>query len=270
MKHSLVGLVGMGLLTTACADGGSEVDRTPDEVVLTVTSEGGFMPVEFHLDRMPRYLVTGDRTLYHDGPVPMIYPGPLLPNVQVGTVDEETWSEIMTIIDHIGFADFEERIDSEGAEMIADASTDFVTYYDDTGAHRYGVYALGLADGTPSTDRILLENLIQLLDHAASSGQSHTYLPDRLQVAAGPSMTEPDPGFTTIEDWPLGTDFEDMDPWVAGWRCVVVDDDEAADLMAVFGAANQATLWDTGDDPVSIKARPLLPGEEPCRDPMST
>ncbi|CAN5882523.1 hypothetical protein BH23ACT5_BH23ACT5_18340 [soil metagenome] len=260
------------MVTTAC--GGDEASSAPDgdpgRVVLTVTSEGGFMPVEFHLDRMPRYLVTADRTLYYTGPIPMIYPGPLLPNIQVGTVDEATWSEIMTIIDDIGFSGFDERIDTDGAEMIADASTEFVTYYDDAGAHRYGAYALGLTSGPSSTDRVLLENMIQLLDQESVRGDSHAYVGEHLQVAAGLSMMEPEPGFSSVEPWPLDVSFDDMGEWLIGWRCTTVEGAEAADLFELFGSANHATLWDTGADQVSIKARPLLPGEEPCSDPMST
>ncbi len=267
MKAPLIGLVVAGLLTSCAGDGGGAMTTAPsnpDEVVLTVTSEGGFVPVEFNLERMPRFLLTAGGTLYYQGPVPMIFPGPLLPNVQVTSVDRATFDEIMGLVDELGLPDIDERIDDSGAEMVADASTEFITFYDEEGPHRLGIYALGMVEGGgASIDRILATEVVQLLDAASAAGESTEYRPDRLQVAAGPPL-----GFeeeaTSVEDWPLEVPYADMEAWGAGWSCVEVGGSAVEGLLETFGAATQATLWDTGDEEVSIRARPLLPGETAC------
>lgn len=252
-------------LAIACNDGdstGSTLPADPEAVVLTVTSEGGFVPVEFNLDRMPRYLVAADRTLYYQGPVPAIFPGPLLANVQVTTIDETTWAEIISLVEDLGLPDIDERIDNTGAEMIADATTEFITYNDDNGAHRLGIYALGLTEAPGSTDRVLAGEIVELLDAATATGESVSYQPERLQVAAGPGTAEA--GFSTVEPWPLDTTYADMAEWSIGWRCVTVEGPAVPGLVEVFNAANQATLWDTGTETLAIRARPLLPGEVGC------
>lgn len=256
-------------LMTAIACGGGGGDDTnqppsdPDAVVLTVTTEGGFIPVEFNLDRVPRFVLTADRTLYHQGPVPAIFPGPLLPNIQVSTLDEAAFDEVMLLVEELALPDIDEKIDDSGAEMIADAGTTFITYYDDNGAHRLGVYALEFSDGPSSTDRVLANELLQTLDSGALEGESRPYQPERLQVAAGPALRFDDvPG--SVEEWPLGVSFDEMDEWGMGWRCVEVTGEEAGELMGIFQDATQATRWDTGTEQLSIKARPLLPGETAC------
>src|SRR5690606_23412297 len=116
-------------------------------------SEGGFVPVEFNLDRMPRYQLMADSTLFFQGPVPEIYPGPLMPNIQKTKVGESVMDDVRALVDELGLADIDERIDDSGSELVADATTEFITYLDENGAHRLGVYALGLTEGTQSTDR---------------------------------------------------------------------------------------------------------------------
>lgn len=265
MKHALVLLTVVSVTFAAC-DGEQSAETTtpddPDAVVLTVTSEGGFVPVEFNLDRMPRHVLTADRSLYNQGPTTEEFPGPILPNVQVTTVDEDTYREVMDLVDGLGLADIEERVDDTGSDRIADASTEFITYYDDDGAHRYGFYALGMAGGG-STDRLLASEIVEILDQATLTGDSRTYQPERLQVAAGPPM-EVDEANRTIEEWPLAISFTEMEEWGMGWRCTGFTGPEVSELVEVFFSANQATVWEEGDDRFAIRARPLLPGETAC------
>lgn len=234
----------------------------PDAAVLTVTSEGGFMPLEANLDRMPRYVVTADRSLYYVGPTTLEFPGPLLPNVQVTTVDEDTMGEILELVEEMGLPEVDEEVDDFGADRIADASTDFITYIDEGGTHRMGFYALGMSDGG-STERLLAAEIVEFLDQAASTGESRPYQPERLQVAAGPPM-QVDEGMSSVEEWPLEASFAELEEWGMGWRCLEVSGEEAAHLFEMFSNANQATLWDTGDQEVGIRARPLLPDEKAC------
>ena len=82
MQTTIIGILALALLVGACGnDSSSEPQeaRGADEVVLTVTSEGGFVPVEFNLDRMPRFVLMGDGTLYSPGMMTLEFPGKLLP-----------------------------------------------------------------------------------------------------------------------------------------------------------------------------------------------
>ena len=295
MKRATVVAAVVTLVAACGASGASETTTSPesrvpttstgdsDSVLLTVTSEGGFAPVGFGLDRMPRFMLMEDGRLIFQGPIPEIYPGPILPNVQETTVSDADRDEIERLIEDLGLAKIDERIDDTGAQMIADATTEFITYYDENGAHRLGIYALGLTDGVPqSTDRLLATEVVEILDEATATGEATPYAPDRLQVAAageGLGGVAPEPGVSGDDDpsqmpggdepelggrepWPLQLDFDEMPDWGAGWRCVEVKGDDVPPLLDVFAEANQATLW--GDDRLSIRARPLLPGETAC------
>lgn len=280
MKRTSFLLTVLAIVVAACAgDDGSattttpgdpdttpttEADPTTGNVLLTVTSEGGFIPAEFNLERMPRHVLTEDGTLFYQGPVPAIFPGPLLPNVQVTSVDASTLDEIMLLVEELGLPDIDERIDDSAADMVADATTEVITYFDENGSHRLGIYALGLTEVGGSTDRILAAELIEVLDAAAAENPSRPYEPQRLQVAAGPAIQFDEPA-RTVEPWPLAIAFSEMPEWALDWRCLeITDTAEVAELFALFSEANQATLWDTGTEAVSMKARPLLPGESAC------
>lgn len=278
MKRNAVLLTALAIVVAACGgDDGSATtaipghpDTTPTtdtdgtgDVLLMVTSEGGFVPVEFNLERMPRHVLTDDGTLYYQGPVPAIFPGPLLPNVQVTSVDAATLDEIMLLVEELGLPDIDERIDDSAADTVADATTEVITYFDENGSHRLGIYALGLTEVGDSTDRVLAAELIEVLD-AAAGNPSRAYEPERLQVAAGPAIRFDEPA-GTVEPWPLDIAFSDMPAWTMDWRCIeITGAAEVAELFTIFSDANQATMWDTGEAEVSIKARPLLPGESAC------
>jgi hypothetical protein len=280
MKRAMTLFTVLGLALAAC--GGDDATETTipttgptstagdspqnvsnSDVLLTITSEGGFVPVEFNLDRMPRYVLLADGTLFYQGPVPAIFPGPLLPNVQVTEVTATQMDEILQLVEEMGLPEIDEFIDDSNAEMVADATTEFITYYDDNGTHRLGIYALGITEGGGSTERILANELIEVLEEATATGESRPYAADRLQAAAGPAL-----GFEEVEGrvepWPLEVDFSEMPEWAIGWRCVEIEGAEVGELLEVFADTNQATRWNTGDDELTIKARPLLPGEDAC------
>lgn len=258
--------VALMAVLAACAtgSGGDDLIAGPDQVLLTVTSEGGFIPPEFNLERMPRYVLMGDGTLYYQGPTILIFPGPLLPNVGVVTLSPDRLADVLELVRELELPDIDEVIDDSGAQLVADADTTFVTYYDpEGGTHRIGVYALGMGDGPGSVTKVLVSELIQELDQAAGEGPPLDFVAERLQVAAGTAL-EFDPGMSVEKPWPLETSFTEMEDWGFGWRCTEVAGPQVADLMAIFAEANQATHWVDGEGAYSIKARPLLPGEVAC------
>lgn len=280
MKRALTLVTVIGIALAACGGDGAPDTTIPttgptstagdspqetadSDVLLTVTFEGGLVPVEFNLDRMPRYVLLADGTLMYQGPIPAIYPGPLLPDVQVAEVPAAHMDELHQLVEELGLPEIDEFIDASSAEIVADAATDFITYYDKNGTHRLGIYALGITDRGGSTERILASELIEILDEIATTEPSRPYATERLQVAAGPAL-EFEEATAGVQPWPLEVDFADMPEWAMGWRCLAVEGDEVERLLEVFSGANQATRWDSGEEELTIKARPLLPGEDAC------
>lgn len=154
--------MGLALLLTACGAGDAGTatttpDGTPNTtvppleepeatvgVVLTISDEGGFVPVEWSLKRIPRYVIMSDGKVYYQGPVTLEYPGRALPNVQTGIISEEDLAEIMALIDESGLNEVTDERNDKGMLNIADAPDTVFVYTDDEGVeHRFSVYALG-------------------------------------------------------------------------------------------------------------------------------
>lgn len=73
MKTFTSGLLAVTLVLSACGAGEPGTmpsDVPPDDVILTVTDEGGFAPVELILGRHPRFVLQADGRLYTPGLVP--------------------------------------------------------------------------------------------------------------------------------------------------------------------------------------------------------
>lgn len=259
------------VLAAACGagDAGESPDTTaapvdPEGIVLEVSSQGGFMPAGAALDTAPRYVLTADRSLYYQGPIPEMFPGPLLPNIQVTSLSESNFEEILRLIEEIGFPGFEERINDEAADQVADAATEVFRYIDESGEHVYSVYALGLGqDRDP--ELVLLTEILDIFDEASSNPSSDVFQGDRLQVIAGPPLDQIDPQMTTEAEWPLEVAFEEMEPFAMEHRCVVLEDGAADDAYPAFVEANQGYRW--GPEGLAIHARPLIPGEAGCEVP---
>lgn len=253
-------IVTLGLAIAACGTtGGPGVDPDADEPVLQIVSEGGFAPVEAILGNGPRYTLLGDGSLITQGAQTLEYPGRLVPPYMVGTIDDDQMAQVMELVEEIGLPDIVDETDDSAASRVADATTEVVTYWDDEGAHRLAVYALGIQE--PSSDRnaAFLE-LIQALDRFAAETSAEPYEGDRVRIVAGPGAVEPE--FEDVRDWPLETtDFSEWDELANGWHCTVVD----GPVPEVFEEATQATVWEHPDrGETKLLVRPLHPGEPDC------
>ena len=74
-----------------------------------------------------------------------------------------------------------------------------------------------------------------------------------------------------VVDWVLDTPLAEMGQTVGPEptpRCATVRGEDTDTLEEAFARSNQLTMWvdDSVDAPVSIVARPLLPGDDPCMD----
>ena len=241
--------------------GGIDLPGDDDSPVLQVRSEGGFAPVDFILGQGPRYTLLGDGRLIYEGPVIAIFPGPLLPNYQVTTITDDQMRSVLDAIERMRLPEMTDQIDDSANSRVADATTEVVTYWDDSGAHRYSVYALGIDLDLPRrAETQAFADLLVLLDQLAASGSSGFYTADQVQYVVGPGFADLS---SDLRDWPLAnSDFAGWKTLPNGWMCQV----QPGAIPSVFNGATVETQWahpETGE-PLKLLVRPLLPGEEPC------
>jgi len=269
MRKTLIGLTTAALVLTAC-DGEPgladtlKLNEDPASVLLIVKDEGGFVPIEFIVGQGPRLVLLRDGTLIVSGPQIEIFPQPLLPNYQSIQLGEEDMLFVLEELDALGFAEIDEEVNNEAANMVADASTAITTFFNQDGAHTFSVYALGI--GTQVTDgRIpVLANLVEHLTQIGFSQPGEAYEWDALEVLAGVPQMPAEPDFANVQPWPVEVGFDEMTDIGFGWRCASYEGDEAQTLLNLFAGANQVTTWDDGGTEYSIKVRPLFPLQEPC------
>lgn len=268
MKKLTPCLLALALVLAACGSGEPGTmpsDYDPDDVVLTISEEGGFAPVEMILGRHPRYVLQADGRLYMPGAVPAIYPGPMLTPVFVARIDDAAIAEILGAVRDAGLDEIDGRVDdTTAADHVADATTTVITYFDGETEHTLSVYALGialesseLADGASA--------IVDAVDRAAADLTAIAYQPTRVEIRTGESMALPDPEFRSTKPWPLQTAPDEMSAGEYGWRCVVVEGPPATDLLEIFGEATQATVWEHDGTEYPLIARGLLPGDPGCR-----
>jgi hypothetical protein len=285
MRRTFTTLIGLALLLSACGageagsgtttPGGSTPDttlppleepETEPRVVLTISDEGGFVPVEWNFKRIPRYVVMSDGTVYLQGPTTLEYPGAALPNVQAVRISEEDLAEILALIETSGLADVTDERNDDAMMVVADVTDTVFVFTDEDGVdHRFAVYALGF-EGVEVTDERLagLEDLLARVDQAVAEGDPvEGFVADRVDVFAGSREIPVEDGFANTQDWPLAVSFDDMADAGAGFRCANLEGDEAAAILERFSEANDATTFETeGGDVYTVIVRPLLPGQE--------
>jgi hypothetical protein len=239
------------------------VDGTP-RVLLEVRDEGGFVPVEWSIGRMPRYVLMTDGTLYGPGAMTLEYPGRLLPSVAVMKVDESVVAEIRQYAEDIGFGEIVEERNDEAMLNVADAPDTVVTYFDDDGPHVFTVYGLGIT--TVSDVRVaLIGEMVGVLDTAGAQGTSlGEFEPERFEVLAGVREIPAEAEFENERPWPLEIPFTEMSAVPAGWRCTTIEGEAVAGLLEEFSQANQATTWNDGGVVYTIVVRYLFPYQEAC------
>ncbi len=263
MRKVWLGLFAVfALLVGACGGGDESVDVDPDEALIQITSEGGFVPVEFGLGQGPRYTLLGDGTLIFSGFTTLEFPGRLIPPYLTAQLSGSQMNAILALIDDMGLADIVDEADDSASDFVADASTEVIRFWDAAGEHRYSVYALGIEDDPSERNTVFLE-LIATLDEFTAQAPGEPYEPDRVRVVAGPGTENPD--FPDVRPWPLDEEWEQWTALANGWQCRVY----GADVLSTFEDATQATTWEMpvgglDFDPANLLVRPLHPGEPDC------
>ena len=251
------------------------------ELVLRVTTEGGFIGPAAHLAQLPVVVVYADGRIFTPAPVDAIYPGPLLPVESVRTVGA---SGVAAIRAAIAAA----RLDAGGGTnpgIGADAAdTVFAVQADGTlvttrfpalGADGHGPGQPGGGPGgSPDPQReaalALLARLTDTTDTwsgPATAGTAYVPTSYRVFVAPGaPVASDPATSQRPVA-WPLATPLASFgrpaipDRGIAGLRVGVVGAVDAATLGPVLAAATQVTPFTSGGTEFTLYVTPLLPNE---------
>ncbi len=236
-----------------------------DDVVVEYAEVGGFVPREFAFQQTPNVLVSGGGQAFGPGAQIAIYPGPLLPAVQVQSITEAGIQSILAAADEAGLL---QEIDYEQPTNIADASTARVTINVNGETYVHEAYALGLAipgEGGQETtpERQALADFIAQLNDLAGLvgadelGEQEIFEPSEYGIEAlvvddlsvyGSDGIEP-----TVVEWPADVTVRLAD----AATCTFVSASEVGETLA---AANQLTFFTDADVTYQVLAKPILPG----------
>jgi hypothetical protein len=283
----------LALVSAACADpadtGAGSRSTTPSTdpatdpgaatLVLRVSTEGGFTPVDYQLTNMPTFSLYEDGTIVTTGPMIEIYPPPALPSLQSQTVDGAGVDAIVAAAIDAGL-DTAGDLTDMGSVAIADAPDTVFTLHADGVDTTVRVYALtALQDRPPTMSKEEWEARVALNGLAEDLMDLPSWLPDgSLQgepvpyAAAGARVYvteyrgEQDLAQSPVA-WPLEPSLASfgLDDAMSGYRCgTVTGEDWTQALEPLAEGANQLTPWTSDGQRWSLRFRPLLPDERGC------
>lgn len=239
-----------------------------DEVVVEYAEVGGFVPREIAFQQTPNVLVSGDGRVFGPGAQIAIYPGPLLPAVQVQPITEDGIQAILAAADEAGLL---QEVEYEQPTNVADASTARVVINVNGESYVHEAYALGLAlpgeEGGQETSperQALADFIAELNDLAAlvgpeALGEQTIFEPTEYGIEAlvvddlsafGSDGIEP-----TVVDWPADVSVRLAD----AAECTVVP---AAEVGETLAEANQLTFFEDAGVTYQVLAKPILPGTD--------
>jgi hypothetical protein len=268
------------LLLGACAErSGGEAARPasppegPGRLVLQVEHTGGFVTPEMLAGRLPLVSVYADGRVLAQGPVPAIYPGPALPNLQVWQLDADG---VQTVVDRAVAAGVTETGDL-GSPPVADAPATRFTLVTEEGTSVREVQALfetpddgGLTEQQQAVRGELL-GLLDLLtapEGPLGAAGPESYRPEAVAAVVTPWTADPEPELVQPEvPWPgPALPGEPLEPRLE-LSCVVARGAEADAVLDAAAGANALTPWLADDGSRwALTMRPLLPHETGCAD----
>jgi hypothetical protein len=262
----------------ACAErGGTAAPGAPatpssqaaatEGLVLRVEYTGGFVAPSMLAARLPVLSVYGDGRVISEGPIPAIYPGPALPNLQVREIGP---GEVQDLVDRALAAGVAESSDL-GIPPVADAPSTRFTVVTTAETYVREVYALsetpagsGLTGEQEAAREKLTDLLTSLTDQGAGTGP---YEPEAVSAVVSP-WVDPGDGIPQPEQpWPGPALPGEPTGGPPDVTCVTAPGDQARALVDAARSANAATPWTTADGKRwSVTFRPLLPDETGCAD----
>lgn len=225
-------------------------------------------------------VITASGTVVTPGPIPAIYPGPLVVPLIGRSITDAGRARILKLATDLGLLG--QRTDFSGGQPIAGGVTArveilvngrLVTITGPTDVPACtGGQACSPAPGTPEAFGVLRARLLDLSSWlAADLGLESPYLPAAYSVLIG-SAPVPDPTLRSdIAQWPLATPMASFGVLVANGtaRCGMVTGPDVAIMRVALGKAHQLTQWvegPTSSASYGLTIRALTPGEDACRE----
>jgi len=235
---------------------GFEHPTGADDVIVRIAYEGGFVPVETMFLNLPALLVSGDGHVFVQGPVPEIYPGPLLPNIQVSPVTEAGVQDLLQLADEHGLlAD----VTYTNPTNIADAPNTVVEISANGQTFVHNAYALGINEETDPARKALADFVAAatgdwLYGPNPEIGPQEQYASDAFLIRASEVGDYTGDIAPTVVDWPADASVQLAD----ASECAAVPATEVADL---FANANQLTYFAEDGITYQVTVKPQLPGD---------
>jgi hypothetical protein len=266
------------LAPSACAERGAGaadpssgpgIPAAAEGLVLQVGYMGGFVTPAMLVARLPVVSIYADGRVITEGPVPAIYPGPALPNLQVQRIEA---GEVQDLVDRALDAGVAESADL-GTPPVADALSTRFTVVTAEGTFVREVYALSDSEppgsGLTPDQEAAREELSDLLGTltAGFGTESEPYAPESVAAVASPWVDPQDDLPQPDRPWPGPALPGDPTGGPRTVGCVTATGGEAQAVLEAARSANATTAWVTGDGARwSVLFRPLLPHETDCAD----
>ena len=229
----------------------------PDDVVISLAYDGGFVAPGTIFTRLPRVLITGDGSVYFEGAQIEIYPQPLLPPVFVAHISEGELQALLLSAESGGL--FRTVTYGPPATGIADAPNTILVLHANGATYTHDAYALGMAGDETNEDRHHLLEYVSLLEPIANGvPDSQPFAASRFAIRATPADQVPDDGVEpSVATWPdtAGVRLADAA------ECGVV---ESSALGTLFNEAKQNTRFVENGVKYVLIVRPMLPGDPGC------
>jgi hypothetical protein len=254
--------------TTPDTGGGAGIAHptAADEIVVRLGDFGGLVPFGVAFENVPSVLIAGDGRVYTPGVTTAIFPGPLLPAINVRTIDEAGIQRVLALAADAGL--LQTPPDYSADLNIADAAVTQLILNANGSTFTHEAYALGLQDPAETKARNVLNGVvIQIRDLEQYIGAEHLGAdaplePEAYRIQARPLTVEELDSFTdpvpTVVPWPdsIGVSLAGAD------TCVVVP---AAAVGTLFADANERTFFSEGDGETAtvyqVTAVAKLPGD---------
>lgn len=241
---------------------------SPDDVVLSIVSSGGFVPVEIALGQLPTMAVYADGTIVRPGPVPEIYPGPLVKPLEVGRLAPETLEWLLEAARTSGVIGSDVDF---GYPTVTDLDSTTVTVVIDgveQSASAYALYEEFAADPTLTPEQTeARQGLMAFVSDAfAAAGTVADWTvprPDRILVWAFPHVDRTDIDAGPALEWPLAPELIALDP-DTGRACIELSGRRAVRLLEAAMPATDLTPWQAGEVQYNLVVRPVIVPADTC------
>lgn len=268
---AVAGTPALAALLAACGDDKKvafdSIPDGPQDVIIKITNEGGFVPAGFFFVNLPNLLISGDGRVFAPGAMIEIYPGPLLPAITERSITEAGIQKVLQLADDAGLLGAPLDYSVPDGIGIADAPDTVVVINVNGKVYEHRANALGfdMPEGSLSTPaRDNLNTFVTLISDIAkvagsgNVGDEHIFVPDQYRfqaLAVDPTQwTDPSP---TIVAWPNATGAV----LAESLECATVPADAVEEL---FTSSNQLTFFEEGDLTYQLYAVGVLPGDATC------